>query len=201
MATPSVTSARGRPRDPDTDRRILDAALQLLGRDGYARMSMDAVAALAEVTKPTIYRRYPSKADLASAALKELATARDATAPESGGDVRDRLIAHLRHFQEGIERPFGIALVGTVLAEEHETPELLELYRALIVRPRRHMIRQVLLEASARGEVADNLDLESVTSALIGSYYATYLENGSVDRAWPERAVATVMAGLLPRSE
>ena len=35
-------------------------------------MSMDAVASEAGVTKPTVYRRWSSKADLATAALAEL---------------------------------------------------------------------------------------------------------------------------------
>ena len=104
-------------------------------------MSVDAVAVEAGVTKPTIYRRYPSKTDLAAAALEHLAASRDASAPAPTGDLRRDLIAHLRHFRAGIDRPFGIALVGTVLAEEHDTPELLDLYRRVIVRPRRRMVR------------------------------------------------------------
>jgi len=39
----------GRPRDPAFEARLLDATVQLLARDGYARMSLDAVAELAGV--------------------------------------------------------------------------------------------------------------------------------------------------------
>lgn len=51
----------GRPRVPEVDQRILAAALQLMAQSGYVRMSMEQMSTVAQVTKPTIYRRYPSK--------------------------------------------------------------------------------------------------------------------------------------------
>ena len=73
---------RGRPRSEEADRAILEAALTLMARDGYARMSVDAVAAEAGVSKPTLYLRYPSKAALATAALAHV---REETAPREDG--------------------------------------------------------------------------------------------------------------------
>lgn len=198
MGFPSEVTNRGRPRDPETDRRILDTALRLLGRDGYARMSMDAVAAEAGVTKPTIYRRYSGKAELATAALARLAASREQSAPEPTGVLQIDLVRQLRHFQAGVERPYGVTLVGTVLAEEHETPELIELYRRLIVGPRRAMVRTVLEQAQERGGLDAKADLDAAVNALVGSYYATYLAEGSVDEGWADRTVSTVLGGLLP---
>ena len=186
----------GRPRVPETDRRILDAALRLLARDGYARMSVDAVAASAGVTKPTIYRRYRSKAELAEAALAALAAKRDASAPDQTGDLRADLVAQLRHFRAGVSRPYGIALVGTVLAEEHETPELLTRYREQIVAPRRRMIRAVLDVAAERGELRPGADLDLAVNALVGAFYAQALAGDPFPADWEERTVATILAGL-----
>ncbi len=188
------TRPRGRPRGPHTDQKILEAALSLMARHGYARMSVDAVAAAAGVTKPTIYRRYPSKEALATAAL---AASRLQTAPAESGDTRTDLIAHLRHFQRGVGRPFGMAMLGTVLAEEHETPELLALYREHVVRPRRHMVRTVLARARARDEFRDEVDIETAINMLIGSYYAHYLADTPVPADWPERTTDAALAGLL----
>jgi len=44
-----------------TRQRILDAAYQLFGARGYARVSIDEVAAAAAVTKRTLYRHFDSK--------------------------------------------------------------------------------------------------------------------------------------------
>ena len=59
----------GRPRDPETDRAILQATLKLLTDQGYAGMSVERVASEAGVGKTTIYRRYSSKEELVAAAL------------------------------------------------------------------------------------------------------------------------------------
>lgn len=189
---------RGRPRDPDTDTRILTVALALLGRDGFARMSLDAVAAAAGVTKPTIYRRYAGKAELAAAALASLARARDASLPTPTGDLRHDLEAQLGHFLAGIDRPYGLALVGTVLSEESETPELLAMYRRAIVQPRRALLRAILQAARDRGELRPDADLDTAVDALIGSYYAAYLERGPIEPDWPARVTGLVVSGLLP---
>jgi AcrR family transcriptional regulator len=164
-----------------------------MARDGYARMSVDAVAAEAGVSKPTLYLRYPSKAALATAAL---AHAREWTAPRETGDTRADLIATLRNFRTGVERPFGMALVGTALAEEHHTPELLAQFRDKLVEPRREMLRSILERAQARGELPAGADLETGVSMLVGSYYASYLARSRVPRDWPERAVGLVLGGL-----
>ena len=197
MSSADDRRERGRPRLPDTNHRIIEATLRLLGRDGYARMSVDAIAAEAGVAKPTVYLRYPSKAALTSAALAALAASREETAPIENGCTRTELIAHLHHFQRGVGRPFGVSLVGAVLAEEHETPELLALYREQIVQPRRHMMRAVLERAEARGELRGGVDLDLAVSMMIGAYYAQYLEGTPFADTWAARTVDTILAGLL----
>jgi AcrR family transcriptional regulator len=187
--------ARGRPRLPDVDQRILAAALKLMARSGYSRMSIDAVATDAGISKPTLYLRYPSKAALATAALA--ASREQHPPPPASGDTRADLIAHLRHFQRGVGRPFGISLVGTVLAEERETPELLALYREHVVRPRRQMVRAVLERAREQRELRDDADLDIAVTMLIGAYYAQYLAGDPFPADWAEREVDTLLRGLV----
>jgi AcrR family transcriptional regulator len=71
---PRAKGARkaGRPRSEDTEKRILEITLRHLARQGYNRMSLDAIAAEAGSSKPTIYRRWSGKAGLATAALRAL---------------------------------------------------------------------------------------------------------------------------------
>jgi AcrR family transcriptional regulator len=67
------------PRSPElTRKRILDAGYGLFRRKGFARVSMDDLAAAANVTKKTLYYHYESKDELLTAVLEaqhELAVA------------------------------------------------------------------------------------------------------------------------------
>jgi AcrR family transcriptional regulator len=49
----------------------LDAALDLVGRDGLARLSMDELAATAEVSRATLYRLFPGKSALFDELIRE----------------------------------------------------------------------------------------------------------------------------------
>ncbi len=60
----------GRSSEP-TRRRILEAAYRCFYREGFFRVSVDAIAAAAKVTKKTLYYHFPSKDALAGAVLNE----------------------------------------------------------------------------------------------------------------------------------
>jgi AcrR family transcriptional regulator len=62
-----------------TRQQILDAAYGLFWRQGFLRVSMDDIAARADITKRTLYQHFRSKDDLIAAALahsSELAVGR-----------------------------------------------------------------------------------------------------------------------------
>lgn len=183
----------GRPRDPEVERRILAVALHHLIHQGFARMSIDAIAAEAAVSKPTLYRRWEGKADLATAALTELRYAEPAL---KGATAKEQLIALLRNFRTSLFRPHGMALVGTVLAEEEHTPDLLRLFRERLVEPRRTMVRSLLEQARQAGEIRKDADLDPAIAMLIGSFYGAYLAGGPPEPHWPERTVDLIWTGL-----
>ncbi|HEX9370778.1 MAG TPA: TetR/AcrR family transcriptional regulator [Roseiflexaceae bacterium] len=183
----------GRPREPEVDQRILDAALRLMAQGGYVRMSMDAIAAEAGVTKPTIYRRYLGKVQLAMAAVVAYC---DQAPPVYTGETRGDLIVQMSHFRRALDRPNGMAMLGTVLAEEHETPELLANFREYLVSPRRRAVRAILDRARARGELRDAADLDLAGNMLIGAYYAQYLAGEPFADDWAERTVDAVLASI-----
>lgn len=55
--------------DPDARARVLAAAAGLIARDGLAALSMDELAALAAVSRATVYRLFPGKAALVEALM------------------------------------------------------------------------------------------------------------------------------------
>lgn len=62
---------RGRPRDPQRCRRILDAARQHFHAQGLERASVDAIATDAGVSKMTIYSHFASKEGLFEAVVRD----------------------------------------------------------------------------------------------------------------------------------
>ncbi len=197
MAVPKV-SARvpGRPRDPETEQRILDAALRMLAEQGYSRMSLDAVAESAGVSKPTIYRRWSSKADLATAAIE---TIRFAEPPVGEGSTEEQLVGVLENFCRSLMRPNGMSLLGTVLAEEAHTPELLAWFRQRLVAPRRAMLRAILERAAERRELRAGVNPDVVTSMLVGAFYARYLASSRVPPSFARAVVEAVWQGIARR--
>jgi AcrR family transcriptional regulator len=183
---------RGRPRSDRCDQAILDAALRLIGEEGYARMSIEGIAAAAGVSKPTIYLRYRNKADLASRALERL---RVEEAPSSTGDLRADLVAHLRHLRRTFER-VGMTVLGTCLMEERHTPELIALLRERSVLPGRQLLRDLLEGARDRGELPPDADLDTAVLMLSGAYYAQYVGGEPAGPDWDERVVGAALRGL-----
>lgn len=185
--------APGRPRSGQVDDAILAAARAELGAHGYARMTVDAVAARARVSKPTIYLRHPTKADLATAAI---ASMRVQPRPAPTDDLRADLIAHLRLLRAGLERPNGMTMLGTVLAEENDTPELLTLFRERLVKPRRRELRAVLEAARGRGELRPGANLDVAVNALVGAFFARYLAGEPFGGRFVSALVDSVLEGL-----
>ncbi|MFE1730600.1 TetR/AcrR family transcriptional regulator [Streptomyces bacillaris] len=79
-------------RRSDRSRRaIYDAALALVGENGYRRTTIEGIAARAGVGKQTIYRWWPSKAAVLMEAFLDLAArAAEQAAPEGGWEADSR---------------------------------------------------------------------------------------------------------------
>jgi TetR/AcrR family transcriptional repressor of mexJK operon len=68
---PAPKPQRGRPRDPERVRRILEAAQRHFNEHGLERGSVDAIAADARVSKMTVYIHFASKDGLFEAAVRD----------------------------------------------------------------------------------------------------------------------------------
>jgi AcrR family transcriptional regulator len=183
--------ARGRPREHDVDGRILDTCFTVLGEVGYSRMSVVDVAARAGVTRPTVYRRWPNKEDLAVAAL-DRAQSGIVQLPNSGRLLED-LREHLRSLADTLRRPNGMAIIGTMLAEEVSTPAPIEGFRARVVSPRRRLMREVLLRARDIGELDADADLDLLVDLGVGACYARCISGEDFGDDWPAHTAAAVV--------
>lgn len=185
---------RGRPRSAAHDRAIIDAALALLDRVGYRRMSIEGVAAAAGVTKPTVYLRYSGKQELVAAALERLHVG---GAPDLTGEVREdlrRQLEHVRRVLEGV----GMPLIGVCIAEQAQLPDLIAALRERALLPGRRRLRAALEGARDRGEIRADADLDLTVEQAVGAYYARYVSGEPFGDDWAAAVADSLIRGLRP---
>ena len=187
--------AAGRPRNAALDGAILAAAERQLGELGYARMSLESIAAAAGTTVPSVRRRFGGKADLAEAVVRSL---RIADLPAPSGPPRAQALAILANFHTNLLRKDAMAILGTLLAEEHRHPELMQIFRTRLARPRRAALRRALTDGITAGQLPSSADPDVLASMLLGSSYARYIATSDLPGDWPQRTLATIWPDLPP---
>lgn len=184
--------SRGRPRNAAIDTTILSVAVSHLARFGYEGMSLTAIAEEAGTTRQALYRRWPTKADLATAAIASLSRAEERLPTD---DAFGDLVREVAAFQEGVSRPNGIQMVGLMLLGSTDA-QLVDLYRRRIVIPRRSRLLAILQRAQEAGAIPAEADIELGVNALVGSWYARELSGEPIPAEWPRRAAGLVWRGL-----
>jgi AcrR family transcriptional regulator len=172
--------------------RVLDTTLDVLGRDGFGRLRIEDVASRAGVNKTTIYRRWPTRAELVVAALTTLAGPPRAV---ETGRLEPDLLALFMSATTLKATPAGRGLVSALIAERGD-PEVDRVCIAL-----REMHRQparVLLEhARARGELPRRTDLDLLLDVLTGAVYGRLRECPEpLDADWVRRVIRLVLSGV-----
>ena len=179
-----------RPLDPRADEAITDATLALLSERGFAAMTMEEVAQRAKVGKPTIYRRFPSKAALVTAVLeRQLPELEDLEIPDLG-DTRTELHTLI---STGFP-PDGtsyVRLTGGLIAEQERHPELIEAYRVNILRPRRSITCALIERGQERGDIRPDIAPEDAVDLIVGPFLARVFAGKDTGPEWNERAFET----------
>lgn len=180
MADPA-SAGPGRPRDPRTERAITEAARRLLARDGYDQVSIEAIAREADVSRPTVYRRWPSKTHLVFDAVFGAAEVGDVLT--SSGDFE----ADLRRFVAGVfdfwRSPEVAAAALGILADRHRDPELFIRTQQLLDEKTRTAFGELVQAGIDQGVLDADADVEMAYDAVLGAsfYIAQVLAPDAVD--------------------
>lgn len=157
----------------DRDPQIFAAVLELLPEIGYERMTIDAVAVRARVSKATIYRRWPGKPQMVVDALRHRKF--EVLMPVDTGSLRGDLFAMLRAAAEICAT--DVSLVLAVLFAMQSNPELARLMRDHVLPASRMEGDGIIDRAVARGEITPNNQvrrlLHGLASALLMSRLVT----------------------------
>jgi AcrR family transcriptional regulator len=190
MATAPVTSA------PDTRERLVAAAREVIEQGGYAAASVAAIAERAGVATGTLYRHFPSKAELfveivRSTSRRELeAMRRVATAP---GTFADRLEAVVTTYAHRALRKRRLAWA---LVYEPADP-LVDAERLAYRRQYARHMADFLRTGIAAGEIPDQ-DVELAAAAIVGVISEVLVGPLSpvADGAPPEDEVVAAIVGF-----
>jgi AcrR family transcriptional regulator len=191
----TMQAARGgRPRSEGCRQKVLAAADTLFARDGLARMSVDAIALSAGVSKATIYRWWPNKAAIVMEALLA-STEADVHVPVSPFPEED-LVAKIRRTVALFRGPRG-RVIASLIGQAQSDPEIAEAYRQQLLGPRRIAMRAAIDRAVEAGLYRADVDFDLAIDILYGPLYQRLLLrhaplDEAFERDYPPIAVAAL---------
>ncbi len=175
---------------------LLAVTLQLLQEHGYDRLTLDAVATTARASKATLYRRWPTKAELVLAAFVE-GTRQVAVAPDTGtlrGDLLrlgEQICAHVSTHASTIR---------AVLVEVSRSAELDAMMQQQFLDQRKALMEHVLARAVDRGEIEASAITEDLWDVLPGYLiYRSILTGRAPSRRTVQDLVDNVIIPSLTR--
>nr|EMP14839.2 hypothetical protein ISGA_3097 [Gordonia sp. NB41Y] len=146
-----TTVAGTRRRGAELEDAIHRAVLDQLDAHGYAGITFEGVAAAAGTSKPVLYRRWPTKAELVFAALRTMIRQIVLAVPDTGtlsGDLSAALGAVRDHLDTFDRR----TLLGLIAEVDERTADAL---RQMLFDVGARVVTPITQRAAERGELAD----------------------------------------------
>ena len=159
----------GRPRSQDSREAILTAALTLVTEVGYGKLTIDGIAARAGVGKQTIYRWWPSKADV----LLEAGVAKaDFHVPVADqGSYRADLRAFLEASYEMANQVRFADVLRVLMAEAQVDADFGERFRSAFLERRREALAVITGRALERGDLPGRPGAGTVADIVFGTIW------------------------------
>jgi len=188
--------ARGRHRSLQAEAAILKATLYLLERQPLRKVTADAIARRAGVSKATIYKWWPNKSlvalDAYLAGMSEQVPVPDTGSAEA--DFTEQLKAVMTFYRSSLGRLFC-----QFIAEGQSDPGFLALFRERFLFARRDTARVMWRRGVDRGEIREEIDGEIVLDLIYGPMVFRLLAgHGSLGDRESETVVQVVFHGLRP---
>jgi len=194
----SAPSALGRPRDPAIDAAVLDAARELLLEVGYGGLSFDLIARRANVGRPAIYRRWPTKVQLVFDAVYPPAVPQSVGDIHDTGDLRADLLDFTQRSAAMMSRPITRAALPGMLAEFHDDPSVLNPIFARSWSLTRAGFDRRIKAGVERGEVVKGTNPDLVLEAVMGGVIFHVVHLQQPVKSFAKSLVDFVLRALVP---
>lgn len=194
--TPDSTRRSERSR-----RAILTATRELLNDVGYAKLTIEAIAAHAGVGKQTIYRWWPSKGAVVFDSVLALSqrAGDDRIALPDTGDIEADLKTVLRATAAEFSDPEFDAQIRALNVEIINDPELAAAYRERLEGPMNEAKKERLRSAQRAGQIAADADLDLFLDVLYAPLTQRWLvRSGPLDDGFADALVHTALRAFRP---
>jgi AcrR family transcriptional regulator len=185
-------AVRGRPRSSAADEAIVRATLGLLEEQGYAGLTMAAVAERAGVSSATLYRRYSSKEELVVGSLSTVVGQR---APVNTGSLEGDLGEMHRRIADSLTGEWGRMLLG-LAGEVARHPALKEAVRDRFQEPLNRDVAAMLDRATTRGQIPTPVDTEAAVAIILGPLQYSLLTGDAIKPAAIDALVPMTLRAL-----
>lgn len=192
---------RGRPRDADAGEKILSAARELLAEGGFDAMSFEAVAKRAGVTRPTIYRRWATKAHLAA----EISNGGEGTIPDviEAEGLRGQLLLFVNQLIAQYSRPEMSAAISGMMVAYRRLPELRTELHDPLEKRNRQVIAAIINKGKAANLVSPSVNVDTLFDIAVGAVlFRNVFSSLSVTANCAEDICNIILNGIaIPREE
>jgi AcrR family transcriptional regulator len=194
MATPqSSKTTPPQARGEEFTNMVLDATLTQLAELGFERLSIPRVADIVSVNKTSIYRRWPTKANLVRDALA-IPLSHANQAPNTGA-LRTDLIALSSTVAAFMQSRVGTALIRIMLAEGGN-PEVRALANEAYSDAGKHGPWIVIQRAIERGELNGDVDPSLMLFTIAGAImHRVFVEHRDAPQTFLKEVVDLVLFG------
>jgi|SRR3984957_6680853 len=193
MARKKSVAARprtGNQRNPVLHQAIIEAATEVLAKEGPTRFTIEAVAKLAGCGKPTIYRWWPSRSALLLEVYEQ--AVKHELLPPEGMDLATDLAVMLRQVW-GLWRQGSMgSLYRLILSEMMLEKEGARYLREVFI-PRRQAFTAIAFQAAKdRGEIPQETDVKLLLDLLYGYSLFRLITGQLYDDQIPDRIATTI---------
>ncbi len=174
---------------------IRRALLQELAAVGYGRLSIEAVARRAGVSKTAIYRRWSSKLALV---LEAVVTAAGSKLPAlDTGSLRGDLSLLFQVVLHALRHPLASQIIPDLLAEAARNPALDQALQQVLHSKQQEIGGRLVERAVRRGELPAGVDQDAAIDLIVGPlYWRLAIARSALTDAYLEALVEAVATGL-----
>ncbi|ACS78946.1 TetR/AcrR family transcriptional regulator [Maridesulfovibrio salexigens] len=181
----------GRPRSEKAKQAVLNSTYELLTESGGKKLTIEAIAQKAGVGKPTIYRWWPSLADIVLEAVLNQADVKIPVPPYES--LNTTLRQFLRSSMKSINEGDGSNLRYLMsLAQQDES--FRDRFRENFVAKRQEILKSILRQAVDANDISSTQDLDMLVDLIFGSmWYRLLIGHGTMDEVFADKLTDIVI--------